>query len=237
MDGNWSPDPCWSQTQKKRQHTTWGFKVCWLSSSYPTDLVNNKWFPATDIWTAKSYKKNLCLSLSWVTLTRCSPLVSLNSLPSFRPPSTPTLQARPSLDVFGCMSFWFSAVNYLYSNLIWSMVHPLLAVIFVTEYRFSWLLLLLLFLTSLTVVIFCFAIARSFKCPFLQLARPIWVLYQLPGYQQRQEQCANSTLGGNHPPPQKQRHTTTQSREFLFIFVVMNLPCCLLTYIHTLWTQ
>ena len=37
-----------------------------------------------------------------MTLTRCSPLVSLNSLPSFRPPSTPTLQARPSLNVFGC---------------------------------------------------------------------------------------------------------------------------------------
>ena len=149
----------------------------------------------------KKLQKNLCLSLSWVTLTRCSPLVSLNSLPSFRPPSTPTLQARPSLDVFGCMSFWFSAVNYLYSNLIWSMAHPLLAVIFVTEYRFSWLLLLLLFLTSLTVVIFCFAIARSLNCPFLLLARPIWVLYQLPGYQQSQEQRVNSTLGGNHPHP------------------------------------
>ena len=91
---------------------------------------------------------------------------------------------------------------YLYSNLIWSMAHPLLAVIFVTEYRFSWLLLLLLFLTSLTVVIFCFAIARSLKCLFLLLARPIWVLYQLPvSTDKRQEQCANSTLGGNHPPP------------------------------------
>ena len=89
---------------------------------------------------------------------------------------------------------------YLYSNLIWSMAHPLLAVIFVTEYRFSWLLLLIL--TSLTVVIFCFAIARSFKCPFLLLARPIWVLYQLPvSTDKRQEQRVNSTLGGNHPHP------------------------------------
>ena len=42
---------------------------------------------------------NLCLRLSWVTLTRCSPWVSLNSLPSFLPPSTPTLQARPSLNI------------------------------------------------------------------------------------------------------------------------------------------
>ena len=31
--------------------------VVFIFSAYPTDLVNDKWFPATDIWTAKSYKK------------------------------------------------------------------------------------------------------------------------------------------------------------------------------------
>ena len=62
----------------------------------------------------KKLQKNLCLSLSWVTLTRCSPFVSLNSLPSFRPPSTPTLQARPSLNVFGCYKCVFEkAINDL----------------------------------------------------------------------------------------------------------------------------
>ena len=33
--------------------------VVFIFSAYPTDLVNDKWFPATDIWTAKSYKKPL----------------------------------------------------------------------------------------------------------------------------------------------------------------------------------
>ena len=105
------------------------------SISYPADLVNDKWFPATDMWTDKSYKKTFV----WASHGWPWPDVLPWWVWTLSHPSDLRQHQRSKLDhrwmslVVTNVSLKRPFMIYLYSNLIWSMAHPLLAVIFVTE--------------------------------------------------------------------------------------------------------
>ena len=165
---------------------------------------------------------NLCLRLSWVTLVKCSPWVSLNSLPSFLPPSTPTLQARPSLNIkiVHCRSLFRKMYVYLYSNLIWSIAQPRLAVIFVTQYLFcvsscpssiSW------FVTSSIATLTLLIQAHKVSIP------ADWMCYlSISWYQQLWEHCSQTceqyTWGQSHSPSPKKQGERKIPRRHIWSF-------------------
>ena len=178
---------------------------------------------------------NLCFSLSWVTLTKCSPWVSLNSLPSFLPPSTPTLHARPSLNIemFHCKSLAFSSV-FIYSCV------PVLKPYLVdcpapSSSDFCHTIFLFLCL-ALTVQYFLVCLFIHGSNPYSSRASSqsvhSWSLngLSISWYQQIQESIArrwvNSTLEGNHRAQHKQggrQIPRAHFWSFCFSFELFNL--------------
>ena len=118
---------------------------------------------------------------------------------------------------------------YLYSNLIWSIAQPRLAVIFVTQYLFcvsscpssiSW------FVTSSMATpcsIFSYKLTKS---PSLLTECAIYLSAGINSYGSTAHKRVNSTLEGNHPVPQETRREEnskeTHLKFLLFFWVVQS---------------
>ena len=116
---------------------------------------------------------------------------------------------------------------YLYSNLIWSIAQPRLAVIFVTQYLFC--------VSSCPSCISCFVTSsmatpcsifsyKLTKSPFLLTEWAIYLSAGINSYESTAHKRVNSTLEGNHPVPQETRREEnskgTHLKFLLFFWVV-----------------
>ena len=131
-------------------------------------------------------------------------------LPPILSPSIHTNAPGPTITEYqnNSLSKSLQKCIYLYSNLIWSIAQPLLAVIFVTQYLFC--------VSSCPSSISCFVTSsmatpcsifsyKLTKSPFLLTEWAIYLSAGINSYESTAHKRVNSTLEGNHPAPQETR--------------------------------